>query len=135
MTYPAQTPEVMADVLDELGRAMKKFPTWPSDPLHAIGVVNEEVGELSKAVLQEMYEPHKQKKDAVYKEAVQACAMLLRFLASYQRYDWVQGKQHKQSPLLSDVTNNAHAIQRDNIRPTYYVQHPDGSFTQADPQP
>ena len=105
MSYPQQNPEVLDDVLREVRVAMTKFPNWPRDPLHAVGVVNEEVGELSKAVLQQVYEPHKQSRDAVYKEAVQACAMLLRFLAGYEMYNFQSGQslQYRQQSL--DIIN------------------------------
>lgn len=86
----------MVDVLAEVDKATTKFPTWPTDPMHAMGVVNEEVGELAKAVLQELYEPEKNPPDAVHKEAVQAAAMLFRFAASFYRYSWSQGEQHVQ---------------------------------------
>ena len=43
----------------ELARAVAKFPTWPTDPLHALAVLGEEFGELTKAMLQHTYEPHK----------------------------------------------------------------------------
>jgi hypothetical protein len=92
---------VVTEVLLELERAMKKFPTWPDDPLHAVGVLNEEVGELNKAVLQQMYEPHKNAPGAVRSEAVQAAAMALRFIASIDRYDWTPGSQHEQPALAA----------------------------------
>jgi hypothetical protein len=101
MSYPTENPEVVEDVLREVRVAMLKFPSWPVDPLHAVGVVNEEVGELSKAVLQQMYEPHKNKGGVhdVRKEAIQGAAMLLRFIAGLDRYDWVQGRQTRQESL------------------------------------
>ena len=43
----------------EVLKATEKFPTWPTDPLHALAVLGEEYGELTKAVLQVTYEPHK----------------------------------------------------------------------------
>lgn len=67
-------------VTDELKRAIAKFPTWPEDPLHAVAVVNEEVGELNKAVLQETYESSKNGQNDVRDEAIQAAAMALRFI-------------------------------------------------------
>lgn len=88
--------QAVEDVLDEVAVATTKFPKWPTDPLHALGIVNEESGELSKAVLQQMYEPHKNKPGDVRKEAIQACAMLLRFLASEEEYEWKQSEQHAQ---------------------------------------
>lgn len=95
----ARVPDVVADVMAELDKAMTKFPTWPTDPLHAVGVFNEEAGELAKAVLQQVYEPHKNEPDDVRKEALQAAAMAIRFLASLDRYDWARGAQHEQEVL------------------------------------
>lgn len=91
----------LGDVLYEVERALKLYPEWPSDPLHAVGVLNEEVGELNKAVLQQMYEPHKNRNDLhdVRAEAIQAAAMALRFVASLDKYDWTPGAQHKQIAL------------------------------------
>lgn len=85
-------------VRDELLRAMKKHPTWPTDPLHALGVLNEEVGELQKAVLQLVYEPVPQPvtRDDVRAEALQCAAMCLRFLLSLHRYDFTPSAQHRQ---------------------------------------
>lgn len=98
---PAErVPEVVTEVLAELDRAMRKFPTWPTDPLHAVAVLNEEVGELNKAVLQQIYEPSKNPLGAVYSEAVQAAAMALRFVASINEYTWLRSVQHKQ-PMLA----------------------------------
>lgn len=102
-------PEVVDDVLDEVMRAIRKFPTWPSDPLHAAAVVNEEVGEWNKACLQEVYETHKNNPGDTYKEALQACAMLMRWLASYDRYVWRHAIQHDQPGL--ERSGRAHAAE------------------------
>jgi hypothetical protein len=83
-------------VFAELGRAVAKFPTWPTDPLHALGVLHEEVGELSKEVLQLVYEPHKTSPAKVREEAIQAAAMALRFVLSLDTYVYAAGHQHKQ---------------------------------------
>ena len=79
---PARIPDVVREVLAEVDRAIAKFPTWPADPVHACQVFNEESGELTRAVLQQMYEPEKNPPGAVRKEALQAAAMALRFLAA-----------------------------------------------------
>jgi hypothetical protein len=92
----------MADVVAELNRATTKFPTWPTDPLHAMGVLNEEVGELAKAVLQEVYEPNKNMPGDVRKEALQAAAMTLRFLVSIDTYRWLPSKQHNQEQGIDE---------------------------------
>lgn len=81
----------------EVLRATKKFPTWPTDPLHALAVVQEEVGELTKEVVQLTYEPHKSSREAVRAEAVQTAAMALRFLMSLDAYEFQRGAQHSQN--------------------------------------
>lgn len=86
----------------EVERATRKFPTWPTDPLHALAVLQEEVGELSKEVVQLTYEPHKSSLEAVRREAIQTAAMALRFLASIDRYEFKRGAQHSQNSALSD---------------------------------
>jgi hypothetical protein len=93
-------PDVVTEVVAEVVRAMAKFPTWPTDPLHALGVVGEEFGELGKAVLQQVYEPHKNQPDDIRKEAVQTAAMALRFVASLGKYQFAPGVQHQQ-PMLA----------------------------------
>jgi NTP pyrophosphatase (non-canonical NTP hydrolase) len=85
-----------AEIAAEMSRAVAKFPTWPTDPLHALAVLGEEFGELTQAVLQQAYEPHKQAPDAVRKEAIQTAAMALRFVKSLDVYQFERCQQHKQ---------------------------------------
>lgn len=47
---------ILQQIKNELTRATAKFPTWSNDPIHAMAVVNEEIGELNQAVLQAVYE-------------------------------------------------------------------------------
>lgn len=86
-------PEVFA----EIQKAVAKFPTWPTDPLHALAVLGEEYGELTKATLQLTYEPHKTSMDELRTEAIQTAAMALRFLQSLPVYEFKQGEQHAQA--------------------------------------
>jgi len=88
-----------APIFEELERATRKFPTWPTDPIHALKVVDEEVGELSKEVFQMVYEPHKTTMEDVRTEAIQAAAMALRFYLSLDRYEYRPGEQHNQESL------------------------------------
>lgn len=97
MPAPQESDPVVALVLAELERATRKFPTWPTDPLHASGVVMEESGELAKAVLQAVYEPHKSTIEDVRTEAIQTAAMAIRFLKSMYIYSWAKGEQHSQA--------------------------------------
>lgn len=97
--------DVLGDVLAELRKAMVKFPTWPTDPLHALAVLGEEFGELTKDVLQLTYEPHKTSAANVRTEAIQTAAMALRFAISLHRYAYRAGAQHAQAA----VGTGAHA--------------------------
>lgn len=83
-------------VLREVEKATGKFPTWPTDPLHALAVLGEEFGELTKEMLQMTYEPHKTNLDEVRKEAIQTAAMSLRLVMSLDRYEYKAGIQHSQ---------------------------------------
>jgi hypothetical protein len=97
---------VLAEIVAEVERATRKFPTWPTDAIHAAAVVAEEVGELQKSVLEAIYEPHKGSRASVRTEAVQAAAMCLRFLASLDLYAWsatpAQHQQNARSHVPSD---------------------------------
>ena len=89
----------MEGVALEMKRARKKFPLWPTDPIHAATVIAEEVGELQKAVLEAVYEPHKGSRANIRAEAIQSAAMCLRFIASLDEgeYEWFNAKQHPQN--------------------------------------
>lgn len=89
--------DIREQVSIEVAKAKEKFPTWPTDPLHALAVLGEAYGELTKAVLQNVYEPHKCTREEVMAEAVQTAAMALRFIMSLSEYDYKQGIQHKQA--------------------------------------
>jgi NTP pyrophosphatase (non-canonical NTP hydrolase) len=88
----ALTDEIKAEV----ARATAKFPTWPNDPLHALAVLGEEFGELTKAMLQLTYEPHKTSANEVRSEAIQTAAMALRLAMSLHRYLYTPSRQHGQ---------------------------------------
>ncbi len=81
------TEYIVQEIEDEVERAIHKFPTWPTDPVHAAAVISEETGEVTKAVLQSIYEPHKSDPLKVRAEVIQVAAMCFRFIASlaYQR--------------------------------------------------
>lgn len=87
---------IVGAVFGELDRAVRKFPTWPTDPLHALAVLGEEFGELTKAILQMTYEPHKTNAEEVRAEAIQTAAMALRLAASLDTYIYAKAEQHRQ---------------------------------------
>lgn len=88
---------VIDQITAEVARATAKFPTWPTDPLHALAVLGEEYGELTKAMLQLTYEPHKTTPEEVRTEAIQTAAMALRIAMSLERYRFAPCHQHSQS--------------------------------------
>lgn len=97
-TLEATKPFIMyKDINEELFKAIQKFPTWPTDPIHAASVVMEEAGELVKEVNQLTYEPHKSSHESVRKEALQLAAMSFRFLLSLEKYEYIPGEQHEQN--------------------------------------
>ena len=91
----------LTDVLEELERATRKFPTWPTDPLHAVAVLGEEFGELTKAALQLTYESHKTSAEEVRTEAIQTAAMALRFAMSLDVYVYQGSAQHEQGAAIA----------------------------------
>lgn len=91
----------ITEVLAEVERATAKFPTWPTDPLHALAVLGEEFGELTKEMLQLTYEPHKTSPAEVRKEAIQTAAMALRLVMSLDRYEYRPSPQHGQDAMFN----------------------------------
>lgn len=96
-TMDLQGHPAFAEIAAELHRATTKFPTWPTDPLHAVAVLGEEFGELTKAMLQLVYEPQKSSHEHVREEAIQTAAMALRLVMSLDCYEYTRGKQHTQT--------------------------------------
>lgn len=89
--------KIIEEIIIELNNAIKKFPTWPTDPLHALAVLGEEYGELNKDMLQFTYEPHKTNLNKIKNEAIQTAAMAIRILISLDEYEYTPSKQHKQN--------------------------------------
>lgn len=87
---------IFTDIIKEVERASIKFPTWPTDPLHALAVLGEEFGELTKAMLQLTYEPHKTTLAEVQSEAIQTAAMAMRLAMSLDKYIYTPCPQHIQ---------------------------------------
>lgn len=78
----------------ELAAAKAKFPTWPVDPFHALAILGEEFGELTKAVVETTYEPGKSDLADVRKEAIQTAAMALRFVENLDAYRFAPDPAH-----------------------------------------
>lgn len=107
--------KITQQVIEAVQNATRKFPTWPTDPLHALAILGEEYGELNKAVLQLTYEPEKfgEGVDAyeiglqqVRKEALQTAAMAVRFLMSLDQYKYLHSEQHTQAASVTETTES-----------------------------
>lgn len=73
--------QVFSLVRAELGKARTRYPWWPSDMVHAAAVANEENGEVVKAVNNYYWMHGDETLEDIRKEAIQAIAMWVRFLA------------------------------------------------------
>jgi hypothetical protein len=82
----------MEAVKDEVERAQNLHPAWPSDPLHALGILFEEFVELTRAMVQLTYEPEKVifSPAGVAEEALQTAAMALRLMLHLNDYRYIQ---------------------------------------------
>lgn len=67
-------------ILTELKRAKIKHPNYPSDLFKQVAIMQEESGEVVKAVLD--YSFHKCTKEDIIKELAQTAAMCIRMMDS-----------------------------------------------------
>jgi hypothetical protein len=75
----------------EVERAQRLHPAWPSDPLHALAILGEEFGELTRAMVQLTYETEKvSSPSGVAEEALQTAAMAIRLLLHLNDYRYIQ---------------------------------------------
>ena len=67
-----------SDIESELNKAIAKHPNYPDDMFRQVTIMNEEAGEVSKAVLHYHYEDGSI--SDVRKELIQTAAMCMRML-------------------------------------------------------
>ena len=73
--------EVIELARAELARARIKYPFWPADLIHAAAIASEESGEVVKSVNNYVWQQGDDSIADIRKEAIQAIAMWVRFLA------------------------------------------------------
>jgi len=82
--------DALGNIFREFERATTLYPLWPTDPVHAAGIVTEEAGELIQAALDHTYcDLNHHDGDTLKrmeKEAIQTGAMALRFLVNLSKY-------------------------------------------------
>jgi hypothetical protein len=73
--------QVFDAVRIELSKARSRYAFWPTDMIHAAAIASEESGEVVKAVNNRYWQQGDDSWADIQKEAVQAIAMWVRFLA------------------------------------------------------
>ena len=84
MTMKITKADSLELIINELKRAEELHPRWPEDILHAVAIVNEEAGEVTKAASDFVY--NNGPLYAVQKELVQTAAMCVRMLLHIGKY-------------------------------------------------
>lgn len=79
--------EAIQTIERELDDAIKQWPGWPADPVHAAAVIAEETGELVQACLDFTYALPSYYGDSIRKEAAQVGAMAIRMLMHLDQYN------------------------------------------------
>ena len=72
--------EVIQVVMRELERVEIQHPIWPNDPIHVVGIIEEEVGEAMREAINLIYFRESADRDRLQKELVQTAAMAIRAL-------------------------------------------------------
>lgn len=106
MTDEAEKPDAvepvikptMGEILLAVERDVDLFPCWPSDPLHALAMLGDKVGELNKAMLLKTYEQEAPgaSDEAAYQAAIQTAALAIRLVISLPDYEPESCVQHIQ---------------------------------------
>jgi NTP pyrophosphatase (non-canonical NTP hydrolase) len=84
MEFDNSLNSIILCITEELQRAERKHPEWPTDPVHAAAILSEESGELVRSVLRWNYE--NKSFFEMQDEAIQVGAMAVRFLLNLDYY-------------------------------------------------
>ena len=76
---------ISTEIATELERAKKKHPNWPADIFQQLAIMQEEAGEVTKAVLDYHFE--KKSISDVKCELIQTAAMCVRMLENLRLND------------------------------------------------
>ena len=91
--------KIMVAVLQELERAETIHQNFPTNEFEALAVWHEEVGEVTKALLDAKHKGSS--REDIKTEAIQAIAMGFRFLKNLREAEFATDK-----PLLSEIEQN-----------------------------
>lgn len=76
---------ISSEIATELERAKKLHPNYPTDIYHQLAIMQEEAGEVAKAVLD--YKCNKASLNDVREELIQTAAMCVRMLENLPLHD------------------------------------------------
>lgn len=99
--------DTIQQVLTGIEDAITKHPRYPKDLFHALAVLQEEVGEVTKAALDATYANGS--RSDIIKEAVQTAASAIRFLHALTNGHYVTRSNHAKDTIslqLSAVKTN-----------------------------
>lgn len=91
--------DILADVLCELDEARLKHPLWPDDGIHALAIIQEEIGEAFQSALDAAYRGGEHAH--IRAEISSAAAMCLRFLDNWDRMRVPRSTQHVDDDLTA----------------------------------
>ena len=77
--------EIIETILEEVHRAERLYPNWPTDMIHATAILSEETGEAVQA--SNNFWHHGGARSEVVKEVVQSAATAVRWLLHDHKYE------------------------------------------------
>ena len=98
---------IMIEVLQEIERAELIHPNYPTNQFKALAIWQEEIGEVTKALLDS--EEKGASKSEVVNESIQAIAMGFRFLKNIH-----ESKFATETPIVSEMVQNIIDSQKQN---------------------
>ncbi|MDQ5928695.1 MAG: hypothetical protein QG594_470 [Bacteroidota bacterium] len=91
--------KIIIEALAELERAKTLHPNFPTNEFEALAVWVEEVGEVTKALLDAKHKGAN--REEIKTEAIQAVAMGIRFIKNLREAEFATG-----NPVLSEMEQN-----------------------------
>ena len=132
---PQKIQKILDLVLTELARAERLHPDWPTDLVHAAGIVAEESGELIRAALRFQYREGGTLED-VRTEAVQTATTAIRLLMNLEGQTMnkkVMDDFHVYETLWKAKCDDCQCDDEDERQddesvhhPSHYTSHPSG---------
>jgi len=75
---------ILARISAALDQAKRKHPAWSDDPLHAVSILTEEVGELAQAINDFYHDDGSAER--ILDESAQVAAVVIRIMQNLPRF-------------------------------------------------